>query len=101
MDYLPVFLQLNDSACLVVGGGAVAERKVRLLMRAGAAVTVVARDLNGGLAQLREAGRISYHPGEFSLHQLDGMRIVTSRLCARMRVLPHGDHGARAKPDTG
>ena len=42
MDYLPIFLKVEDRPCLVVGGGKVATRKVALLNRAGAAITVVA-----------------------------------------------------------
>jgi len=76
MEFLPVFLQLNHSACLVAGGGVVAERKVRLLLRAGASVTVVARDLSAGLAGLRDAGRIVQHAGEFADRLLAGMRVV-------------------------
>ena len=76
MDHLPVFLQLSHSPCLVVGGGVVAERKVRLLMRAGAAVTVVARDLADELARLRDADRIVHHAGVFSDRLLAGMRLV-------------------------
>ena len=66
MDQLPVFLQLSHSPCLVVGGGVVAERKVRLLMRASAAVTVVAHDLTDELARLRDADRIVHHAGVFT-----------------------------------
>ncbi len=76
MDHLPVFLQLKHSPCLVVGGGVVAERKVRLLMRAGAAVTVIARDLTGELARLRDADRIVHHAGAFADRLLAGMRLV-------------------------
>ncbi len=42
MDTLPLFLHLDDRPCLVVGGGAVAARKVEALARAGARITVVA-----------------------------------------------------------
>ena len=42
MDYLPVFLNLRDKLALVVGGGAVASRKVELLLKAHARVRVVA-----------------------------------------------------------
>lgn len=76
MDQLPVFLQLSRKPCLVVGGGVVAERKVRLLKRAGAAVTVVARELTVELARLRDAGGIVQHVGAFSKQLLTGMRIV-------------------------
>ena len=76
MDHLPVFLHLKHSPCLVVGGGVVAERKVRLLMRAGAAVTVVSRDLTGELARLRDQDGIVQHEGEFADRLLAGMRLV-------------------------
>ena len=52
MDYLPLFFDLRQMPVLVVGGGAVALRKVRLLVRAGAAVTVVAPRIVPELRQL-------------------------------------------------
>lgn len=44
MDYLPIFCELKNRTCLLVGGGDVAERKARLLMDAGANVIVNALD---------------------------------------------------------
>jgi uroporphyrin-III C-methyltransferase/precorrin-2 dehydrogenase/sirohydrochlorin ferrochelatase len=45
MRYLPIFLDIKDKPCLVVGGGEVAVRKVDNLLRAGARVLVVSPDL--------------------------------------------------------
>ena len=46
MDYLPLFLQVRDQRCLVVGGGDIALRKIRLLKASGATVRVVAREIS-------------------------------------------------------
>jgi siroheme synthase-like protein len=56
----PVFLELRGRACVVVGGGAIAERKVAGLRKAGALVTVVAPSLTRGLATLARTGRIRH-----------------------------------------
>ena len=46
MDYLPLFLQVQHQRCLVVGGGDVALRKIRLLKSAGATIKVVAPEIS-------------------------------------------------------
>jgi uroporphyrin-III C-methyltransferase/precorrin-2 dehydrogenase/sirohydrochlorin ferrochelatase len=58
MEHFPLFANLRDRPCLVVGGGEVALRKVRQLHKAGARVTVNAPDLAPGVAALAEAGEI-------------------------------------------
>ena len=45
--HFPLFVELGDRPCLVVGGGPVAARKAAMLREFGAAVTVVAPELNG------------------------------------------------------
>lgn len=60
MNRLPIFLNLIDRHCLVVGGGVVAERKVALLRRAGASVSVLSPELCKGLQDLAEAGSIMH-----------------------------------------
>jgi uroporphyrin-III C-methyltransferase/precorrin-2 dehydrogenase/sirohydrochlorin ferrochelatase len=65
MDYLPVFLDLRGRQTLVVGGGAVAMRKVELLLKAHARVRVIAPRLHPELALYRDAGRIEHHPVAF------------------------------------
>jgi len=49
----PIFLNLKNRPCLVVGGGPVALRKARGLRRAGARVTVVAPTLVPGFRRLK------------------------------------------------
>ncbi|RMD79973.1 MAG: uroporphyrinogen-III C-methyltransferase [Gammaproteobacteria bacterium] len=72
MDRLPVFLDLRDRPCLVVGGGAVAARKVRLLRRAGARVRVVAPELQAELEALAAQGAIEHRPRAFRPADLEG-----------------------------
>ena len=67
----PLFAALRGRAVLVVGGGAVAQRKVEALLDAGAQVRVGAPALQASLVQLAEQGRIRHLPGEFVEQWLD------------------------------
>jgi len=76
MDYLPVFLNLRDRLALVVGGGAVAMRKVELLLKAHARVLVVAPVLHPELALYRDAGRIEHRAALFEPAHLVGVALA-------------------------
>jgi len=76
MDYLPVCLKLEGSPVLLVGGGTVATRKARLLLRAGASLTVVAPDISRELEQmLADAGGI-WQRASYNESDLNDQRLV-------------------------
>ncbi len=52
MHYYPIFLNMRGRRAIVVGGGKVAERKVRKLVEAGARVRVISPELTARLARL-------------------------------------------------
>jgi len=67
--YFPVFLNIRRKKCVVVGGGQVAFRKVRMLLDCGASVTVVSPVLHPDLSELADKKSIqvkrrSYKPGD-------------------------------------
>lgn len=76
MDYLPIFYQIKQRACLVVGGGTVAARKVSLLRKAGAEVVVVSPHLCTELEQLKSAGKIRHHERGYEADDLDQCVLV-------------------------
>jgi len=76
MDFLPIFLNVRDQLCLVVGGGTTATRKVELLLQAHAQVKVVAPQLTPQLAQWVDEGRISQRVGQFETTDLQGCHLV-------------------------
>ena len=65
MKLFPIFADLKDRPVLVVGGGAVAERKTLALLEAHADVAVGAPELTPALADLLAAGRIRHLAGRF------------------------------------
>lgn len=69
MDHFPLFARIAHQPCLVVGGGVVALRKARELLRAGARVTVNAPELHAGIRELARAGalRVEQRPFTASL----------------------------------
>jgi len=70
MRYFPLFADLQGRRVLVVGGGAVAERKVRLLLEAGARVTLVAPVVTDWL---RTAAGVDVQIDRFRPPHLDGV----------------------------
>lgn len=76
MKFLPIFLDVKNLPCLVVGGGDVAARKVELLLRSQASVTVVAPRLCPALEELKSAGKLVHVDASFDEGQVGGQRVV-------------------------
>jgi uroporphyrin-III C-methyltransferase/precorrin-2 dehydrogenase/sirohydrochlorin ferrochelatase len=68
----PLFADISNRPVLVVGGGAVAERKVAALLRSGAAVAVGAPELGHALQARVAASEISWIKGTFKADWLAG-----------------------------
>jgi precorrin-2 dehydrogenase / sirohydrochlorin ferrochelatase len=74
----PIFLDLNDRRCVVIGGGGIAEGKVEALLDAGAQVHVISPELSPGLVAMTELGCISYTPRRFKPGDLADAYLVVA-----------------------
>jgi siroheme synthase-like protein len=76
MAYFPLFLELAQRRCAVIGGGAVAERRVEALVSAGARVTVVSPTATPRIEQLARDSAIVLLRREYRKGDLEGFQLA-------------------------
>ena len=74
--YYPIFIALEQRSCLVVGGGAVAWRKIEGLLACGAQVTVVALNLVPEIEKVAAEGKIAIRRWAFAETDLEKVFLV-------------------------
>lgn len=78
MDYFPVFVNLKEQNCLVVGAGEIAARKIELLVRAGAKITVIAKEISAAVLSLQTNHELTILQKSFAPADLRDFRLVVS-----------------------
>lgn len=76
MRYYPIFVDLARRACVVVGGGRIAERKVLGLLDARARVTLISPRITSRLSELAGAGTIDYMNRRYAPGDLAGYELA-------------------------
>jgi precorrin-2 dehydrogenase / sirohydrochlorin ferrochelatase len=92
--FYPLLLNLAGKECLVVGGGKVAVRKARMLLRFGASVRVVSPAATRTLVKWNEEGKIVMRVGEYDEEDLRGTALVFA-------ATDQEDVNVRIKKDAG
>ncbi len=69
--YYPVFIDVHNRCCTVIGGGNIGEEKVRKLLECGAKVVVISPEVNDGVRELADGERVEwlkrqYRPGDLA-----------------------------------
>ncbi|WP_438957558.1 precorrin-2 dehydrogenase/sirohydrochlorin ferrochelatase family protein, partial [Porticoccus sp.] len=78
MDLLPLFHNLRDRRCVMVGGGEIALRKLRQLIAVGAAIEVIAPEINSSIQKLAHESGLTLVNREFDDADLDGAVLVVA-----------------------
>ena len=78
MPQLPLHIDIHDRIILIVGGGAVACRKLQVLLEAHATVRVVAPDMKPEISALSESGVITTRTGRYEASDLEGVFLAVA-----------------------
>ncbi len=76
MHALPIFMNITNRRCVVIGGGEVASRKVIMLLKANAAITLYSPEVCPALQVLSEAKTITHIKANFEPSQLTDACLV-------------------------
>ncbi|MDG5815166.1 bifunctional precorrin-2 dehydrogenase/sirohydrochlorin ferrochelatase [Chitinispirillales bacterium ANBcel5] len=74
--YFPVYIDLHQKPCLVVGGGSVAQRKTESLLSAGAEIRIIAPQVTSELKMLNQSKKIQWIPGTYDTSYVDRVTLV-------------------------
>ena len=76
MDHLPVFINLRQKPCLVVGGGNIALRKVNLLLKAQAKIKCISPEFCSGLIELSRENTLDLIEKRFESTDIDNQSVI-------------------------
>jgi len=76
VDFLPIFVNIKQKKCLVVGAGKVAARKIDLLTQAGADVIVVSPEICTECLVFEDQRKITYFARDFEISDIDNTHLV-------------------------
>lgn len=74
--YYPLFLNIEGRTCLVVGAGAVGERKVKTLLKYGAKIRLVARELSTWIERKCSEKVVTWAGERYERSQLQGVSLA-------------------------
>lgn len=77
-NLFPVFIDIKGKKCVIIGGGAVAERKIRTLLRYGADITLISPDVTENIKKIIKQGKIKYLKKNYSKEDIDNAFLVVA-----------------------
>lgn len=83
MKYYPVQLNIRGRWCVVIGGGKVAERKIKNILLCGGKVKVISPGLTDSLSKMAKQGRIDYIHAEYRSDVIEGAFLVFAATSCR------------------
>lgn len=75
-SFYPIYINLLNKSCLIVGGGIVAQRKVENLLEYGASITLVSPQITPIIKQYEQSGVIKVVERNFEAQDLDYVFMV-------------------------
>ncbi|RUA04157.1 MAG: uroporphyrinogen-III C-methyltransferase [Gammaproteobacteria bacterium] len=78
MDYFPIFIDIVQRPCLVVGGGDIAYRKINLLLKADAQITCISPEICDGVALLAKDNKITVVNRGFEISDVNAQVLIVS-----------------------
>lgn len=82
--FYPVFLNLTERRCVIIGGGQIAEGKISKLLDSGAKIIVISPDATQGIRGFAERGQIELDLRKYQEGDLQGAFIAIAATNDRM-----------------
>ena len=74
--YYPVFINVENRRCIVIGGGNIGEERGVKLLESDAKVVVIAPEVNSGVQELVDDDRVTWHQRGYQAGDLEGAFIA-------------------------